>query len=65
MRMYKQDITKAGSCNFCQRGELGADGKSLKYTYRKVWIVEDHGLQARFCGECAARFARTVSQPSP
>ena len=42
------------SCNFCDRGVLGASGRNLIYPYDFVYVIEKEksGLSARICLDC-------------
>lgn len=44
-RVYRRPRSEVGSCTFCNR-----------QNYSTVWVVEPtkaHGVQARFCRDCA------------
>ena len=57
MKIERKSIRGNGSCNFCSKGELGADEKSLKYPYSEVTQVssDNSGVMINFCDECLSQ----------
>ena len=50
----KSVISDRVSCNFCKKGQLGKDGKSLVYPYDEVFmfVSQDGGIAPCICQDC-------------
>lgn len=48
MRIYSDEATHAGGCNFCFRYSIDTH----RYPYRKVIILEGDSIQIRLCNDC-------------
>lgn len=52
LRITKESIREAGTCVFCQRGELQKSKVGLKYPYRTVYVLRGNTLVVAICEEC-------------
>ena len=58
---YKEDVSKVGSCNFCQRGEINnceTCGTTMVYPYRKVYVLLGNCMEVRICADCLKELKR-------
>uniref|UniRef100_A0A6M3LB39 Uncharacterized protein n=2 Tax=viral metagenome TaxID=1070528 RepID=A0A6M3LB39_9ZZZZ len=60
--IYKkiEKVEEAGSCMFCQRGEL--ESKTiLKYPYESVYVISsDRASSFRICSKCLVELIKLV-----
>ena len=50
-------VRHEGSCNYCDKSIMRADGMGLEYPYDKVVEVKGYGIKTRFCFECFRQLA--------
>jgi len=57
MKARIKKVSEIGSCNYCDKGELRADGMGLDYPYDEVIEIEGRQKTSRLCYECASEVA--------
>lgn len=63
MKIERSTIYSAGSCNFCDKGELTAGGYGLHYPYQHVFNLSGRAIAVRVCDNCLQElndFARKI-----
>lgn len=50
-------VKDIGSCTYCRRGELKADGMGLDFPYDEVIEISGNQSTSRLCYECAKKVA--------
>lgn len=57
VKVSLKDVNKAGSCNYCDKGELSV-GNTLNYPYTEVIVVRGNHIETRFCKECFEKLTK-------
>lgn len=52
MEIHIEKRQEVGSCNYCDRSEVKADGMGLDYPYEEVVHVKGNQISTRFCFDC-------------
>lgn len=57
MKARVKKIQEVGSCSYCEKGELKADGMGLEYPYDEVVEISGKQVVSRLCFECVQKLS--------